>query len=51
MEHLPRRLLRWTLIFALVIWLAGLTTIAWGVWLSYTENEHRLIELLLEGKK
>ena len=48
MEHLPRRLLRWTLIFALVIWVASLTGIGWGVWRTYTESEHYLIEMLLE---
>ena len=51
MEHVPRGLLRWTLIFTLVIWVAGLTVIGWGVWRAFTESEHQLIEMLLEGKK
>ena len=51
MEYVPRRLLRWTLIFALVIWVAGLAAIGWGVWRAFTESEHHLIEMLVEGRK
>jgi len=51
MEHVPRRILRWTLIVTLVLWAAGVTVFGWGVFRNYAENEHHLVEMLLEGKK
>ena len=51
MEHVPRGFLRWTLIVALVIWVAFVLSIGWGVGRNYAEGEHRLIKLFLEGKK
>jgi len=51
MEHVPRRVLRWTLIVTLVLWVAGVTAFGWSVFRSYVENEHRIIEMLLERKK
>ena len=51
MEHVPRGFLRWMLIVALVIWVAFVLAIGWGVGRNYAEGEHRLIELFLEGKK
>ena len=51
MEHVPRRILRWTLIVTLILWVVGLAAFGWGVFRNYAENEHQLIEMLLEGKK
>ena len=50
MEHVPRRLIRWTLIVALVIWVVSLGGIVWGLWQTYTD-ERQLIEMLLAGRK
>lgn len=44
MEHVPRSLLRWALIFVLGIWVVVLTTIGWGVWQTYVKSEHDLIK-------
>ena len=49
--HVPRRLVRWALIFALAMWVAALTTVGWGVWQSFTESKQRLIEMLQEEGK
>ena len=49
--HVPRRLVRWALIFALAMWVAALTTVGWGVWQSFTESKQFLNEMLLEGEK
>ena len=49
--HVPRRLVRWALIFALAMWVAALTTVGWGVWQSFTESKQHLIEMILEGEK